>query len=1258
MALSLNQFLSQVSESGLISADEMASLLHAFPPDQQPSDGEQLSRRLVKQQKLTQYQAEQICAGQGKSLVLGNYVILDKLGQGGMGMVLKAAHKRMKRQVALKVMSPAAVKTPDALKRFHREVEAAAKLSHPNIVAAHDADEVNGTHFLVMEYVEGNDLSVLVKTSGPLPVEQAIRYTIQAARGLEFAHEQGVIHRDIKPANLLIDAKGTVKILDMGLARIEDSVGGSSEGAGLTNTGTIMGTVDYMSPEQAMDTKHADARSDIYSLGCTLYYLLTGKAMYDGDTMMKKLMAHQSGVIPALRGDSFGAGRELNTAWEVLDTVFRRMVAKRPEDRPQSMTQVIVELEHCLTGGVSPTTTFARTSGSGITSGPHALNDITRNLPSNPISVGADSKTATSQVAVAGGAEFTETMISSAGDAGTSPFTEQSLAIEQAGHLRPETGGVKKSRTVILAGVTVAVTLLLAGLFVMTRDSSDVPVANDETPSKMPLPPSQIGEIAAASSNTPSESHALEFNGVDQYVEVPTLKFDGSHPLTIEARVVPHRRAPAEGIVQVCGSTWFGLAAGEGNWGAILQTPNVTLGKAAMASLFPDRSMNLVAVVDGNRVSLSVDGKPVTGDWVPLATHRNDVVSLIGAGYPLPAPDGRGAYFAGTIDEVRLSRIARDPTLPLPAGPLARDEHTLALYHFDEGQGDTLVDSSGNNHHGKIVGAKWVKLGSASDVNPGSIVRLPDTNSNMAKSPVGVPIDLIAQCDPARDTVEGSWNKQGATLTTSHGTLKLAMPSSMPDEYDINLELERKSSANQFGFELCFLVQGKQPMLLMDRDKGNWAIVTVDKKTHSDPENPTLVKDLPLVPNQRTPVTLSVRRDGLRVTVGGKTISDWRGTVNQITNHQYFVGRMPNVAFMHTRTGFTIHRLTLTPLSAPVGGQLGVGPPPAVAPFDAKQARAHQERWAEHLGVPVEYTNSIGMKFVLIPPGEFLMGGPPAESEAALAAVGDNELLKEWIRSESPQHKVILTKPFYLGVHEVTQAQYQKIMGRNPSTFAPTSPVDSAKALVAGLDTSSFPVDMVGWNDAVEFCAKASEQEKLLPCYSRVGETVTALVGNGYRLPTEAEWEFACRAGTTTYYWSGDRDEDLHGVGWSVKNSASRTHPVGELNANPFALHDMHGNVVEWVQDGADPNSYAQFQDKPAIDPSVQFRPDTQRRQRGGGFGSLPINCRSAQRNECGAPANHHDPGFRVALSVEAVKVAKRAAPRSAGLDFNGAPGR
>ena len=301
----------------------------------------------MKQNKLTAYQAQQVYAGKAKSLVLGNYVVLDKLGQGGMGMVLKAEHRRMDRTVALKVLSPSVMQSPEAVKRFQREVKAAAKLEHPNIVIAHDADEADGTHFLVMQYVDGQDLSAIVRSKGVLSVRQAVDCVLQAARGLEYAHQRGVIHRDIKPSNLLVTKDGAVRILDMGLARIEGEVGELAE---LTSTGAVMGTVDYMAPEQALSTRQADARSDVYSLGMTLWYLLAGRPAYEGDTLMARLLAHRDAPLPSLDDVRPDAPRSLSD-------VFQKMVAKRAEDRYQSMAEVIIALEGSLQGwGSAPTT--------------------------------------------------------------------------------------------------------------------------------------------------------------------------------------------------------------------------------------------------------------------------------------------------------------------------------------------------------------------------------------------------------------------------------------------------------------------------------------------------------------------------------------------------------------------------------------------------------------------------------------------------------------------------------------------------------------------------------------------------------------------------------------------------------------------------------------------------------------------------------------------------------------------------------------
>ena len=315
------------------------------------------------------------------------------------------------------------------------------------------------------------------------------------------------------------------------------------------------------------------------------------------------------------------------------------------------------------------------------------------------------------------------------------------------------------------------------------------------------------------------------------------------------------------------------------------------------------------------------------------------------------------------------------------------------------------------------------------------------------------------------------------------------------------------------------------------------------------------------------------------------------------------------------------------------GNPAAPDPMPAIAPFDADQARAYQNSWAAHLGVPVEYENSIGMKFVLIPPGEFTMGSTPEEIEPALLAAGGEEYWEEHIRSEAPQHRVILRFPIYLGVHEVTQAEYAQVMGLNPSHFAATGP---GKDVVAGLDTSTHSVEMVSWNDAAEFCAKLSQSETLKPFYLRSGETVTTLGGAGYRLPTEGEWEFACRAGTTTRFWTGNRDDSLPQAAWLATNSGGRTHAVGELRPNPFGLFDVHGNIWEWVQDRWEPDYYAQFLESPAVDPDGPSSATSQRAMRGGTWVVLAFLCRSSHRNGDEQPRNYI--GFRVALSVNAVR--------------------
>ena len=342
--------LSQLVQMGLLTEDDLSLCGEMAKP--QDASIDDLVDLLVERRRLTKYQADVICNRRPGMLVMGDYVILERLGAGGMGVVYKAYHRRMHREVAVKVLLESGVQSEDKIERFRREAIAAARMNHPNIVTAYDANEHEGIPYLVMEYVKGRDLGSLIKKGDKLPVAEAVNYMLQTARGMEYAHSRHIIHRDLKPSNLLLASPedsdirpglySRVKILDMGLARLTqpegDLISPALEGSDLSATGMLMGTVDYMAPEQAMDTKRADHRSDIYSLGCTLYYLLTKQPVYTGANLLERISAHLKAPIPSLKE----ARPEVP---EELDQVFQKMVAKKPRDRYQSMTEVVEALQ-------------------------------------------------------------------------------------------------------------------------------------------------------------------------------------------------------------------------------------------------------------------------------------------------------------------------------------------------------------------------------------------------------------------------------------------------------------------------------------------------------------------------------------------------------------------------------------------------------------------------------------------------------------------------------------------------------------------------------------------------------------------------------------------------------------------------------------------------------------------------------------------------------------------------------------------------
>ena len=337
----VDTFLDLVRRSGLVEKDRLDALLKSIEQtDGRPiSEADSVAEKLIDADLLTRWQCEKLIEGRHKGFFLGKYKLLDHLGTGGMSSVYLAEHVLMQRRVAIKVLPKNRVEDSSYLARFHLEAQAAAALDHVNIVRAYDVDNDGAIHYLVMEYVEGRDLQVMVKKDGPLDYSDAAEYIRQAAEGLAHAHQAGLIHRDVKPANLLVDLKHVVKVLDLGLARFTDEDRASLTVAYDEN---VLGTADYLAPEQALDSHGVDARADLYSLGCSLYFLLTGHPPFPDGTLPQRLMMHQKQPPPSIHNDRPDAPGD-------LVGICLRMMAKKADQRYQTAEEVARVLSNWLT---------------------------------------------------------------------------------------------------------------------------------------------------------------------------------------------------------------------------------------------------------------------------------------------------------------------------------------------------------------------------------------------------------------------------------------------------------------------------------------------------------------------------------------------------------------------------------------------------------------------------------------------------------------------------------------------------------------------------------------------------------------------------------------------------------------------------------------------------------------------------------------------------------------------------------------------
>ncbi len=1278
--------------------------------------------------------------------LLGPYRILAKLGEGGMGAVYKATHTKLDKVVAIKVLSTQVTRQADAVVRFEREMRAVGKLTHQHIVQAFDAGEINGLHYLAMEYVEGSDLAQLVKQRGPFSVVNACKAVRQSALALVAAHGAGLVHRDIKPSNLLVGKNGQVKLLDLGLALLADDIPASAE---LTTAGQAFGTPDYMAPEQWEDAHAADARTDLYALGCTLFYLLIGRPPYSTEkhrSAVGKMFGHVTEAIPDLKAARADVPAE-------VAAIYEKLLAKSAKDRFQTAAQLVEALAPF------------------VTSKPQPAAAVVEVLP--------------------------ETVVQP-----TNVF--QSLAISTATAAPPKpalrTAGGGKGWTprqlAIAAGGAAA--MLLLGVIIITITNKDgsktkLEVQGDAQQIDVSQGGKSLVKITPGEPMTPapSETASSKPNGTGN--NHPVFAADGKFALEFEIGDFQVKSAPIEnpGTVVNTMELWCTIDAWREDGFLLVKSVYGGLNGSGPGGLVPKfnepkfqyythhgeanavevkvpqhQRIHLAGVNDGQRRALYLNGRLIaTSPDAGVSDPQKKAEPLL-LGYGLH----------GQIDAVRISSTVRYIADFKPPQRFEADQHTEVLYNFLEGSGDVLHDTSGHNRHGKILGAKWVRIdgkpigwhGWPSDAPAPAIapfdaaqakkhqedwaaylkVPVEYTNSIGMKFrlvPPGeflmgsTPEEIDAAIKEVKDDL-GEQNRQVAIeaiqsegpqhkviLTqpmylgvhevtqaeyqkvmgvnpswyTPTGSGKDTVAGKATDHHPVEevtwfdaAEFCAKLS-KQEQFKPYYVRSGDSVSILDgagyqlpgeafwefacragsvsnqanggdtgDEQRVGWFQENAGGWSHPVGElrpNPFGLRDMhgnclewvqdgwdpayyrqfqqkPAINPDR-----SFSNSPLRV-IRGSDFGTSTSGCRPARRHQY------NASFAYLSIGFRAAlnfdsvRAALSSSTDKAVANTGWhgwpadAPKPAIAPFDAVQAKQHQEEWAAYLKVPVEHTNSLGMKFRLIPPGEFLMGSTPAEIEAGLKIAGDDKLWQDHRRSET-QHQVILTKPIYLGVHEVTQKQYAAMMGKNPSSFAATGS-EALAPRVAGIDTANFPVETMDWNDAAEFCAKLSEKEALRPNYQRTGTWVTMLDGTGYRLPTEAEWENACRAGTTTKYWIGDTEEEAIRVGWLDK-SGERTHAVGELQANPFGLYDLYGNVWERVSDHWDTSYYGQFSERPAIDPTgAPEGPPYHRVNRGGGWFTPVSVISSGHRHSNVGVHNDSNTGFRVVLPVDAVRQA------------------
>jgi formylglycine-generating enzyme required for sulfatase activity/serine/threonine protein kinase len=1132
----------------------------------------------------------------------GRYQIIRPLGKGAMGTVYLAEDTQLERSVAIKTPHFTESPTEESLERFYREARVAATLRQPHICPVFDVGQIDGKHYISMAYIEGRPLSAFIQPDKPQRERQILIAIRKLALALQEAHDHAIVHRDLKPANIMVDKKGEPIIMDFGLAQQRQREGDIR----LTQTGNILGTPAYMSPEQVEgEPDNLGPPTDQYSLGVILYEMLTAQLPFRGSVIavMGQILTGQVTPPSQLRPD-------LDPR---IEAICLKMLAKKPSERFASLKAVADELATILK---SPAAKVASKEATAFS--PAASSDRLRaNAGASQALKSLKAKT------------LTESDLASLEELARKCLARRDY--DQVIQVIERIPDEKRN-----AG--------LVALFENARAKADeitFLICDIDEAERLNDAQTAIKKAQALLKVKPGHHRAIEVQEkYSGYGEAGAARIG----------VLDQFRRPLNDGGWI---PWSVLAFGLAVFGVMAGVIVIYLGRTAVVIDIQDPGVEVA--VKGT--TLTVTGpdkqsvKVVPGD---------QELTITSAG--LETKTKSFTIKKGEKRTVTVSIVNKEL--------VARLENEIAPLTFPHEEQTSSPTASGKVPPTPTHGATTTSTLPPTFKNSLGIVTIPPEKkpADVAPSPPGVeqqpsvaPTDSKIFGRPF--LVRGEWRIENGELvqpTLAAGDESfplLAFGEESLSNYDLTLEVKKTGGRDALGIQFQWLgpghyrefcLKGNGEIQFDYRYNGNWGREDGNSRRLSYSSNRWYL---------------------LKLEIRGGTFRAYLDDVLQF--------EQTDPRFTHGRiclfTWDAAARFRRIKVSDPQGNVLFGGlpelPPPSnnttpkanigtssrLSTAGETAAKSGQQEWAERLKTPAISTTSLGMKLALIPPGEFQMGSPESEKQR-----GGNE----------QQHRVRITKPFYLGVYEITQNEFEQVMGRNPSAFSNGG--GQAEA-ATGVDTSRYPVESVTWYEAIEFCNKLSEKEGRQPYY-RLAEIeredngsikkakVSVEGGGGYRLPTEAQWEYACRAGTTTPFNSGTTnngsESNCNGKrpdGTEEQGPAlGRPVPVGSYRPNAWGLYDMPGNVWEWcwdVYDGAYYKNPAESDTPPSrtakgirkksnIKNSAASDPagpsgGSNRVMRGGGWLALALECRAAHRGWNEPQHRYYDRGFRVARAEE-----------------------